>query len=125
MDDEAVPYGLYECDRCGACCRGTLIVEADYLDVRREPRLLQCNVGPYKVTKRELEEDGKVVLLACGLDKPCTCLGPDNRCTAYPTRPQACVAFEAGSRQCQEARAKLGIGPLSPVPGMLTGRPGK
>lgn len=98
MDDEVVPYGLYECDQCGACCKGTVIVEADYLDTRREPQLLQADVQCKRVSQRDLEEDeGKIVLLACGLDKPCTFLSPDNRCTTYATRPNVCVAFEAGS----------------------------
>ena len=120
MDEEVVPYGLYECDRCGSCCKGAFIVEADYLDVRREPRLLELQVGPYTVTHRELEEEEKVAQLACGSDKPCSCLGPDNRCTIYPTRPNACVGFEAGSQKCQNARAELGVSPLYPV---LSGTP--
>ena len=33
----------YECDKCGACCKGTLIVEADDLDVLREPRLINAD----------------------------------------------------------------------------------
>ena len=117
MDDdtEQVPFGRYECDQCGACCKGTFIVEADYLDVRREPRLLELQVGSYRVTRRELEEEEKVALLACGTDNPCRYLGPDNRCTIYPTRPNACVAFEAGSQKCQNARAELGIGSLPPL----------
>ena len=31
----------YECDCCGACCKA-LIVEADVIDVLREPRILEC-----------------------------------------------------------------------------------
>jgi Fe-S-cluster containining protein len=115
MDDDTVPYGLYECDQCGACCKGTVIVEADYLDVRREPRLIQLQVGPYRTTQRELEDDGKIVLLACGTDKPCPCLDAENRCTIYTTRPNICVAFEAGSEKCQEVRAQLHIEPLRPA----------
>ena len=47
MDDdmEQVQFGRYECDQCGACCKGTFIVEADYLDVRREPRVIELQVG--------------------------------------------------------------------------------
>ena len=117
MDDdmEQVPFGRYECDQCGACCKGTFIVEVDYLDARRELRLLELQVGPYMVTRCELEEEEKVALLACGTDNPCRCLGPENRCTMYTTRPNACVAFEAGSQKCQDARAELGIGPLPPL----------
>ena len=115
MDEELVPFGRYECDQCGACCKGTFIVEAHYLDVRREQRLLELQVGPYVVTRRELEEEEKVALLACGKDNPCPCLGQDDRCTIYATRPNAYVAFEAGSQKCRNARAELGIGPLSPL----------
>ena len=116
MDEETVPYGLYQCDQCGACCKGTVIVEADYLDTRREPKLLVAQVGSCRVSQRELEEDvGKIVLLACGLDKPCAFISPRNRCTIYSTRPNVCVAFEAGSEQCQEARALLGVERLLPT----------
>jgi Fe-S-cluster containining protein len=115
MDEGIVPYGLYQCDQCGACCKGTVIVEADYLDTRREPRLIQLQVGPYRANQRELEEDDKIVLLACGTDKPCRCLGADGRCTIYAARPNVCVAFEAGSEKCQEVRAQLGIEPLQPT----------
>lgn len=81
MDDEVTPYGMYECGRCGACCKGTVIVEADYLDARRELRLLELQVGPCVVSRRELEEEDKVLLLACGLDLPCRSLDSENRCT--------------------------------------------
>ncbi len=114
MDEELVPYGLYECDQCGACYKGTVIVDADYLDTRREPRLIDADLGPSQASQRALEDDGKVVLLACGLDRPCSFLNEDNRCSVYATRPNACVAFDAGSQQCQEARAQLGIAPLAP-----------
>lgn len=35
----------YECDQCGACCTGRLIVQAEDLDVMREPRLIEAD--PY------------------------------------------------------------------------------
>jgi len=44
----------------------------------------------------ELRDDMKIVLLACGKDKPCMFLAEDNRCSIYPTRPNACVGMEAG-----------------------------
>lgn len=33
----------FECDKCGACCKGHLIVEADDIDVPREPRLIDAD----------------------------------------------------------------------------------
>lgn len=102
----------YECDLCGACCRGTLIVEAYYLDALREPRILDADVTGRKPALDDLDDESRCVLLACGL--PCRFLSADGRCTIYPTRPNTCVGFEAGDEQCQEARTKLGLPPLQP-----------
>ena len=99
------------CDRCGACCGGVLIVEAEYLDALREPRLLKADASGRRVELSVLD-DAHVVLLACGRDHPCRFRGADRLCAIYPTRPNACVAFEAGSEQCQEARAAFGLPPL-------------
>jgi Fe-S-cluster containining protein len=107
----------YECDKCGACCKGSLIVEADELDVLREPRLVDVN--PHYVGKsvqevvHELQEEMKIVLLVCG--SRCPFLGTDNACTIYPTRPNDCVAMQAGDEQCQHARASVGLPPLEPL----------
>ena len=100
-----------ECDRCGACCAGVLIVEADYLDALREPRLLDADVSGRRVALDVLD-DAHAVLLACGTERPCRFLGPDNLCGIYPTRPNGCVAFEAGSEECQRARRLFGLPPL-------------
>lgn len=102
----------YECDLCGACCRGTLIVEAYYLDALREPRILEADVTGRKRALDDLDYEWSCVLLAAGL--PCRFLGDDGRCTIYSTRPNTCVGFEAGDEQCQEARAKMGLPPLQP-----------
>ena len=105
----------YECDGCGACCKGTLIVEANYLDVLREPRLLGADVTGRRTTIAELaEDDGRCILLAA--NKPCQFLSPEGRCTIYPTRPNVCVEMQAGDEQCQDARRRVGLPPLQPVP---------
>ena len=104
----------YECDCCGACCKGALIVEADYLDALREPRLLGADVTGRRTTMAELaEDDGRCILLAA--NRPCQFLSPDGHCTIYPTRPNNCVGMEAGDDQCQEARSRLGLPPLEPL----------
>ncbi len=102
----------YECDLCGACCRGTLIVEAYYLDALREPRILDADVTGRKRALDDLDDEWSCVLLASGL--PCRFLSAEGRCAIYTTRPNTCVGFEAGDEQCQEARAKLGLPPLQP-----------
>ena len=53
----------YECDRCGVCCQGTLIVEAYGLDVLREPRVLHADVNGRVPTVEELlADDGKCIV---------------------------------------------------------------
>lgn len=113
----------YECDSCGACCRH-LIVEADELDFARDPRLISLGVKPFRqtpgmsndYTDDETGEDlGPLVpgyeaggMLACGNTHPCPAQS-GNLCTIYPTRPNVCVAFRAGSLQCQDARLSEGL----------------
>jgi hypothetical protein len=54
----------YECDQCGACCKGHLIVEAYALDVLREPHLAAADIGDwtrdmaYQTLMAELDQDG-------------------------------------------------------------------
>jgi Fe-S-cluster containining protein len=92
-------------------------VEADSLDVLREPRIIEAD--RYHRGKSvaqvvdEIETEMKCVLLSCG--SPCSFLGADNACTIYPTRPNACVGMQAGDEQCQDARAARGLPPLEPV----------
>lgn len=109
----------FECDRCGACCRGTLIVEADELDVLREPLLLTADHGKWCASmtpdeiRTHLEQDYACLMIAGS--RPCRFLGEDNLCSIYPTRPNACVAMQAGDEQCQSARAAVGLPPLMPI----------
>ena len=107
----------YECDQCGACCKGGLIVEADALDLMREPRLIQSDQC-YRDKSVEqvltvLQSDMHSLIVACS--SPCMFLGTGNRCSIYPTRPNACVGMQAGDEQCQDVRTALGLPPLQPV----------
>ena len=107
----------YECDACGACCQGHLIVEAEYLDVVREPALLgedRFRDGwSLEQAIDDLVQEGRIVLIA-GPNR-CSFLDEDCRCSIYPTRPNVCVAMEAGDEQCQDARQTAGLPPLEPV----------
>ena len=103
------------CDQCGACCKGYLIVEAGELDVLREPRLIAADRhyagrAPEEVVRCLQEDVGRCVIVACGTACPFLA---HNRCTIYPTRPNACVGFQAGDEQCQMARRQEGIPPLA------------
>lgn len=119
----------YECDMCGACCKGYLIVEAYELDVMREPRLATNHISADKaydildvdpaavvdVMAHFDAELGRCLVLACGTDHPCRFLNEENRCAIYPTRPNACVSMEAGDDQCQASRQEAGLPPLEPI----------
>lgn len=115
----------YECDQCGACCKA-LIIEVDELDLVREPRIMQhttpFRVPPGHVLLNDNDEPLEPLipgwqagaLLACGKNKPCPMLDGE-RCSIYPTRPNVCVAFRAGSEQCQDARQSMGLSELLPI----------
>lgn len=104
----------YECDRCGACCLGHLLVEADLVDLLREPRLLEADRHrsgwSFDRAAEDLEDEDRSLLIAGGTR--CPFLGADNRCSIYPTRPAACVAMQAGEKQCQQVRHQAGLEPL-------------
>ncbi len=108
----------YECDNCGACCKH-LLVEVYDLDLLREPKLATADIGDWARGMAQAQlmaelDDGKCLLIAAP-GQTCQFLGDDNKCTIYPTRPNVCVAMEAGDEQCQESRRKDGLPPLEPV----------
>lgn len=101
------------CADCGLCCQ-KLIIEIEHIDVVREPALRDCC--------RKLDGRGTIefdsvwetpYLLSL---RGCPMLDENKRCTIYPTRPNTCVAFEAGGEHCNELRAAAGLAPLDPIP---------
>lgn len=102
----------YECDQCGLCCQH-LIVEADWADVLREPRIADRCPNPATGETPPLEQ---CWILAPAPDADaCPFLGEDHACAIHPTRPTACVTFAAGSPRCQQLRARAGLPPLAPA----------
>lgn len=106
----------YECDQCGACCK-QLLIEADWLDVQREPRLLQADKDyaslPIVEAMTLLEDEYRSVIVG-GPGRTCQFLC-ENKCSIYPTRPNVCVGMQAGDEQCQEAREREALPPLAPI----------
>lgn len=88
-----------ECQQCGSCCRGSLLVEAYYVDVLRHPALLEP--GAWMLDELEAEHEDRCIVLA--RDYPCRFLR-GTHCSIYPTRPTACVFMQAGTTQCTDAR---------------------
>lgn len=110
----------FECDQCGACCQGHLIVEVYALDVMREPHLATAAkpLSPeqtYETLMADLDQDGKCLVIA-GVG-PCKFLTETFKCAIYSTRPNVCVAMKAGDEQCQLARGAAGLEPLEPTRG--------
>jgi Fe-S-cluster containining protein len=107
----------YDCDQCGACCQGHLIVEVYDIDIMREQHLATANLNrvsgqTYESLMSDLEQDGKCIIIAGS--QPCKFLTESFKCAIYPTRPNVCVAMQAGDEQCQMARASAGLQPLEP-----------
>ncbi len=103
----------YECDSCGLCCR-KLIVEAETLDVLREPRIAaECKLLDGKGTIPLI--DAAWMLAPQDSDNHACTFLCENRCSIYPTRPNVCVSFEAGSAKCQQLRKDDGRKPLKPT----------
>ena len=102
----------YLCDCCRLCCQ-QLIVEADAFDVLREPRIeAERPLGRHSASLSLL--DACWIVAAPGM--PCPFLNSDGRCRIYPSRPQVCVAFAAGSSKCQQLRQAHGLAALAPRP---------
>jgi Fe-S-cluster containining protein len=62
----------------------------------------------------ELEQDGKCLIIAGGVHA-CGFLRQHNSCDISPTRPNVCVAMQAGDDQCQESRRSEGFPELKPI----------
>lgn len=102
---------VYECDGCGACCKTFPIYVAE-TDARREPRIRDEG---RKLPLWLATPDWTYQLFPLPFHETCCFLDGDNRCTIYPTRPELCRGFEAGSEQCQEARRRCGLTTLEPM----------
>ena len=98
---------VYDCQHCGACCRGldVLLDEADTARFLLGPQLLALThlhqVRPgwkLRFMRRSADTDTCVAL-----EGPLT----NCRCTIYEQRPDLCRQFEAGSPDCLAARARV------------------
>ena len=96
------------CKNCGLCCEH-LLVEADAVDVLREPRIETSRpLGKRAVSLSVLD----ACWILAGPGMPCAFLTPKKRCAIYPSRPQTCVAFMPASPKCQELRSDHGLPPV-------------
>ena len=111
---------LHPCQRCGACCAAFRVAfhwsEAGPHDPAGPDEALTVKVRPFEVAMRGTED---------GLNPRCIALdgviGELVSCGIYATRPPPCrrlhAAWEDGmpSPQCDRARARYGLPPLTPA----------
>jgi uncharacterized protein len=101
----------FDCDGCDACCR-TFPIFVSGSDAAGEPRI----AAEGRLLPAHLATDRWAYqLFPLPFHDACCFLDGGSRCTIYPTRPDVCRAFPAGGDQCQAARARIGLPPLSPV----------
>jgi uncharacterized protein len=96
----------YECDKCGACCKG-FVIEITATDILREPKLKDV-AASFMGNNDDIWDIRDKYLLATPY-KPCPMLDVNNLCTIYNTRPNVCVHFKAGHNKCQDVRLQLGL----------------
>ena len=96
------------CDGCGACCK-TFPVLVSIGDSARESRIKQ---EARQLPEWQRTEEWEYQLHPLPFLPACPFLAVDNRCSVYATRPNPCRRFRAGSKECNEARARTGLEPL-------------
>jgi len=104
--DKSVASTQYDCENCGACCR-CFPIFASAADAQREPAIKR---ETRKVESHLATEDKAYQMHPLPFLESCAFLKEDQLCRIYATRPAVCRQFEAGSPQCIEARARVGIG---------------
>ena len=100
---------IHPCQRCGACCAAPHAPEGP-------DESLTYRVRPFEVAMRGTE--GGAALRCVALEGT---IGRDVACSIYPRRPSPCRALPAAwengepSPQCDRARARHGLAPLTPA----------
>ncbi|HUO08149.1 MAG TPA: YkgJ family cysteine cluster protein [Phycisphaerae bacterium] len=110
MTNDRKEHERTPCDGCGLCCEH-LLVDANFADVLREPRIeAQRPLGKKAVSLSILDASW----MLAGPGYPCPFLNAEKRCDIYPTRPTTCVVFATGSSQCRALRREHGLPKLVP-----------
>lgn len=104
---------VFDCQRCGACCRNPLSnrregvhvwveVEPDEVLLRRPRWAKWLRRDRDGVVHLRLVDDGRCVALRGRI-------GESVRCEIYEVRPRPCRRVEAGSDECRELRREAGL----------------
>lgn len=114
-----MPASVHPCQRCGACCAAFRVAfhwsEAAPHDPAGPDEALTVKLRQFEVAMRGTDDGANPRCLA--LDGV---IGQQVACSIYATRPPPCrqlhAAWEDGtpSPQCDRARARYGLPPLTP-----------
>lgn len=83
-----------DCLSCANCCKTTSPIFRDR-DIDRIAKHLKMRPSELIEKHLRLDQDGDYVLQS----SPCTFLLPDNRCSIYDVRPQACSTYPHTDRK--------------------------
>jgi len=83
-----------DCLTCANCCKTTSPIFYEK-DIERAAKALSLKPGTFIETYLRVDEDKDYVLKS----SPCTFLGPDNYCSIYESRPNACREYPHTNRK--------------------------
>lgn len=84
--------GVYECARCGNCCRWPGPVYVSEAEIRRIARFLDIDRSEFKNLYIRAVDCGKALSLSEKLDGSCVLLD-GNRCKVHEVKPEQCRDF--------------------------------
>ena len=113
------PAAVHPCLRCGACCAAFRVAfhwsESDAATADGVPEALTESVRPHVLAMRGTNANSPHCIALDGV------VGVRVRCRIYAQRPSPCrelgASYEHGapSAQCDRARARYGLPPLTPA----------
>jgi len=83
-----------DCLTCGNCCKTTSPIFYER-DIERAAKALKMKPGTFHEKYLRMDEDKDAVLQ----QTPCAFLGPDNYCSIYDSRPNACREYPHTNRK--------------------------
>jgi len=94
---------IYDCTKCGACCRG-FDVDLVWSDHGVPEDMTERTTDNIDLFKMRQHKDGSCVAL-------CGNIGESVSCSVYENRPSVCRDFQPGNIQCQLIRIQEGLTP--------------
>ncbi len=87
-------FQVTDCMTCGNCCKTTSPIFYER-DIERAAKALKIKPGTFFEKYLRMDDDKDAVLQ----QSPCAFLGPDNYCSIYDDRPNACREYPHTNRK--------------------------